>query len=60
MAKLCKDGSMDFKCSRCAICNHYEEVIAGYKDLVMRYQEILSRVDYERKNLVKAWEGSNG
>ena len=50
MAKLCKDGSMDFKCSRCAICNHYEEVIAGYKDLVVRYQEILSRMEYPVKS----------
>ena len=50
MAKLCKDGSMDFKFSRCAICNHYEEVIAGYKDLVVRYQEILSRMEYPVKS----------
>lgn len=43
MAKLCKDGSMDFKCSRCAICNHYEEVIAGYKDLVVMRKNTKTR-----------------
>ena len=56
MAKLCKDGSMDFKCSRCAICNHYEEVIAGYKDLVVRYQEILSRMEYPVKSKEERYE----